>query len=419
MTHPAPQSRGRVWHRLLGQLGGGLRTFAWPIVLLIAVLLVGLLKEPAGPPNSFDLRSADSRGARALALYLGQSGWRTTDQVTDPDSLRPADSVLLLTPETTALLDAPAARRLEDWVTHGGRLVLLGGAPVGRGPAGRDPLGGDPEKRNIFAYAPPLTLPGRSGPAAVSGDDPRLAGVRQVVTQGGVRWDTTGDAVDNWRGVLSNIDGTLVLVRRGTGQGEVVALADASPLSNHYLPEGDNLALALALVGDGQRHQIGVYAIDPMAYLRGRLAGQGPVPLPLSWRLLPWGLALAAALGFWRSGRRTGPVLPPAPPPARPATEFLQAQAHAYRRARANAAVLRYVFDAFRRDLARRAGLPPQASLPALAAAAPRLGVAPAELSTLLERVERFLARPLTEKHMLTLVRDLVVMQRRMGHARG
>lgn len=394
-----------------------LRPFAVPLALLVAVAVVGLMVGPAAPPNSLDLGSAGSQGARALALYLGQSGWQVTDEVSDPYAVDPASGVLLLPPEARNQLDRTAAKRLAAWVQAGGRLVELGGDWT---------LPSQPTAGGGFVYAPPRRLDSSPGTAAMGAGDGSMAGVRQVVTASGARWYVLSGGP--WRSALGNIDGSLVAVRNDTGRGEVVALADPSPLRNDYLRRADNLALALDVMGDGQRSRLAVYNIDSLAYMQRNLANQraagGTASLPLSWRLLPWGLALAAVLGFWRAGRRTGPVFPVEPPPARPGTEFLRAQAHAYRRARANGAVLRYVFDAFRRDLARRTGLPPQAPLPALAAAAPRLGVTPAELQYLLGRVERSLATPqsqhlLTEKQMLLLVRDLVVMQRRMRHARG
>lgn len=381
------------------------RTAAWPAAILAVALLIGLLTGPARTVSALDPGSAHPDGMRALVLYLAQSGWRVRTQVDDPGQVPPRQGVLFVPQEVLARADGREARTLADWAGQGGLLVLLGPAETG-------PL-----------QTPPLLEAAGQTEFVLDEGAPTLGGAHSLFTPVGARWNLHGPRpAQGWQ-VVAPVQGFPLLAARSAsadgGPGRVVALADPMMLDNQALPRADNLAFALALMEDGRRTEWGYFTGDPMAALRAQLmGGEGP-HLPLSWRLLLRGLALAAVAGFWVAGRRTGPALPPSPQPSRPGVEFLVAQAHAYRRAGAASGALAYLLRAFRRDLARRTGLPPAAPTAALAGAAAGLGLDPAEVNSLLTRAEGGLDRRLSDKQLLALAHELAAMQRRMHDARS
>lgn len=380
------------------------RNLAWPAGILAVALLIGVLSGPARTTSALDPGSARSEGLRALVLYLEQSGWTVRPSVEAPWQVTPRQGVLFVSPEILVKADDRESRALADWAAQGGLLVLLG-------PAERGPL------------QTPVLLPAVGHTEFILDQAvPAPGGARTLFAPAGARWDPTGMRTDQeWQGVASVLGAPLLATRPALsdgGSGRVVALADPLLLDNQALPQADNLAFALGLMEDGRRSEWGYYTGDPTAALRAQLTGEGGPHLPLSWRLLLWGLGLAAVAGFWVAGRRTGPVLPPSPQPSRPGVEFLMAQAHAYRRSGAAAGALDYLLRAFRRDLARHAGLSPAAPAAALASASLGLGLEPAEVESLLTRAEGGLGRRLTDKQLLALARELAAMQRRMHHAR-
>jgi len=380
------------------------RSLAWPAAILAVALLIGLLAGPARTGSALDPDSARTHGLRALVLYLKESGWVVRPSVTDPKQVSPRQGVLFVAPEVLDRADRGEGQSLTDWVGQGGLLVLLGTADRGA------------------LQTPAQREEGAPREAVLDDGSPSLGGARRLFTPKGSRWNPSSmSSGAGWQPGAVAQGAPLLAIRQGPGggPGRIVALAEPRMLDNQALPQQDNLVFALALVEDGQRHEWGYYIGDPMAALRQQMAGdQGP-RLPLSWRLLLWGLGLAAVAGFWLAGRRTGPVLPPAPQPSRPGVEFLVAQAHAYRQAGAATGVLGYLLRAFRRDLARRTGLPPGAPATALAGASLGLGLEPEAVQSLLSRAEDFLSRRLTNKQLLALARELAAMHRRMRNARS
>jgi hypothetical protein len=192
---------------------------------------------------------------------------------------------------------------------------------------------------------------------------------------------------DEWDVKLRDSLGPIVIAQR-RGDGEMLLLPDPMPLSNRGLQVADNLAFALRLVAEPGRSELGIYMRDVATVAQETAAVRGEAALPWSWRLAGLSIGVAACAAFWLLGRRTGPILPPEPPPPRPLTEYVTAQAHAYRRAGAGRAALGFLAAGLRRDLAHATGLPPAAPAGQLAEAAARRGLRPAEVESVLTRLE-------------------------------
>lgn len=342
----------------------------WLVGLAVAAVLFSVASPtPADLSSEVSFTNARRNGVRALGLYLKQHGWRLHHEVTSPDALAPATSVLLLPPEVSRSLSGAEELALRDWLRDGGRLIRLAPQRSGGPRAQLSSL-------DNVEYPPRLQV----RPVEASDDFP---GVRELAVS---HWRMRDDQ-PGWVARLRDEHGPIV-VSRQHGKGEMIVLPDPSTLSNEGLREADNLAFALSLVAEPGRTDIGIYVRDLAIVAAEEAAVRAEHALPWSWRLAGVSLALGALAAFWLVGRRTGPILPPEPPPPRPLTEYVTAQAHAYRRAGAGSAALGFIAAGLRRDIAGRTGLPATAPAAALAEACVRLGIAPAEVESVLRQLE-------------------------------
>jgi Domain of unknown function (DUF4350) len=313
------------------------------VVLDLALHFLGTLTggTPGGPESSSYATQAD--GAGAFAELLGRFD-HPVDRVRRTPSettLDPSSTVFLLEPDGVATKDAQALRRFVD---SGGRLVV-GGTNI----------------RWARALFPKLPRGAAAGARFHSGSlSVRSAGARA--------WIAPGEATPLARGPHG-----ILAVGKRVGRGRVILLADPSPLQNRLLGRADNAAFGLALAGQGHR---------PAAFLEsyhGYGRGSGLSALPLAWKLLLSGLALATLVWMVSRGRRFGPPetrtrdLPP------PRSEYVDALAGVLARTRRRDEAVAPVRNHARAELLRRAALPADADDDAVLAAARRLGIEDAE----------------------------------------
>jgi hypothetical protein len=342
--------------------GGAALTRPWKIGLGIVATLVAIdlaLRflgsvtggTPGGPRSSS--YATGRTGLGAYAELLGHSDHPVDRLRKLPHSLHldPAETVVLLDPPFVAERDALALR---DFVAAGGRLVAGG--------ADHDWL------RSLLARPPAGVAEGVSDPRVSS----RLAHVRRVETAASGAWSSPGSTE-----MLLGSPGAVVLAEASIGRGRALLLADASPLQNRLLDHRDNAQLGLDLAGPRGR---------PVAFLEtyhGYGSSSGLRALPVSWKLLLAGLALAALVYMVARGRRLGPPESPErelPPPRR---EYVDALAATLARTRKRDEAVAGVRVRAREAVLRRAGLPPDADDDALQAAARRLGVPDEEVAAL------------------------------------
>jgi hypothetical protein len=313
------------------------------VALDLALHFIGNLTggTPGGPESSSYATQRD--GAGAFAELLGRFD-HPVDRVRKTPSettLDPKSTVFLLDPDGVATKDA---RALRTFVESGGRLVA-----------------GGPDTRWARALVPKLPRGAahvarfRSGALSL-----RSAGVRA--------WTAPGDATPLARGP----HGILAVAKR-VGPGQVILLADPSPLQNRLLGRADNAAFGLALAGQAHR---------PTAFLEsyhGYGRSSGLTALPLAWKLLLAGLGLATLVWMVARGRRFGPPatrtrdLPP------PRSEYVDALAGVLARTRRRDEAVAPVRHQARAELLRRAALPADADDDAVLTAARRLGIEDAE----------------------------------------
>jgi hypothetical protein len=322
------------------------------VVVEVSLRLIGTVTggTPGGPRSS---SYATSRvGLAAYADLLGRAGHPIDQQRTLPHRARlsSGDTVVLLDPPAVAPRDALALRA---FVAAGGRLVAGGGDDTWLRALVRDP--------------PRVLIPGVRVARARG-----LGGARSVVTAGDAAWASAGGT----RPLVTGRDRTVVTAAR-IGRGRVYLLADPSPLQNRLLGTADNAALGLALAGPTAR------TVEFLESYHGYGRSSGLAALPLAWKLLLGGLALAALVYMVARGRRLGP--PEAeerelPPPRR---AYVDSVAGLLERTRRRDEAVEPVRRAAREAVLRRTGLPPDADDDAVQSAARRLGLGEPEAAAL------------------------------------
>jgi hypothetical protein len=303
--------------------------------------------EPSGVTGS-SYGTQDSGLAAVASLFTHYDHPVTRQRGSIAGSaLDPAATVFVIEPQT--LTDDDDATLLE-FVSEGGRLVI-GGT--------------DPFYLRRLRDRPPQW--GADGSSSYREIDPSL-GARRVETAGLGAWTDRGSGT-----VLAHDADTILLAEDRVGRGEILFLADASPVENAYLARADNAAFALGLAGGAARPV--EFAEGPHGF--GSKRGLGAIPSP--WKISLLILAAAAVVLAASRSRRLGPPDRPARelPPAR--AEYVRALAVTLERAHDPGTALTPMQQWARSHIARRAHLRSDASLEEIDRAAIALGCSESE----------------------------------------
>jgi hypothetical protein len=332
------------------------------IVLVVgnlATFVVGRFiqgERVTGPAGSSYVTTA--LGTAAVAELFASEGLEVTRLRAPytPDRLDPGDVLVLVEVGFASLTDTES-RVIGDFVDQGGRIILAGPDPDGLFAA----MGKDLDDLPSWASQGPSS--------AVSS----LDGVDRVPLEGRGRL-SGGVGVTS---ILDGEDGEVVAVDWQEGDGDVIWLADPTPLLNQGLADGDSAGLAMSLAGgrdvvfDEYRHGFGGETFWQL--------------LPENWAgtLLLLGVAVLAGLVAY--SRRLGPP--------EETERHLQPERGAY--VESVAAILgrtgpvresiEPVRLRVRRLLIQRAGLGPDATDDELRVAAGNAGVAPEEIGAALD----------------------------------
>jgi len=286
--------------------------------------------DPTGVAgSSYGTQATGLGGLVGLVSHYGHGITRERGPLTD-EILDPRDTLFVVEPQTLTEDDDTL---LLDFVSAGGRLVIGGS---------------DPFYLHRLRDQPPQWS--SAGASAYHEFDPRLGAIHDVQTAGKGSWTNAGSGV-----VLAGSDGAALVTDSPVGRGEILFLADASPLENAYLGLADNAAFALGLAGDGRAVE---FAEGVHGY--GERRGLGAIPTP--WKVSLIVLAAAAVALAWSRSRRFGPPDRPARelPPAR--AEYVRALAVSLERTRDPEHALATMQQWARSQIARRAHLRPDAS---------------------------------------------------------
>lgn len=326
----------------------GIAVFA---ALLVTALIIGIISNQ-GRRGYLDPEGVDAVGAGALAELLSDQG------VAVSEVRRTEEAVAAARPDTTLLITVPDLLRpqqVQRVIATGADIVLVAPAQV------------------VTEFSPAV-VPSEGDRAAVREPGCELA---EAVRAGSARLAgryTGGPEASCYGGAL--------VVDRLDADQRLVVLGTAEPLTNRYLDDDGNAALAMGLLG---RHpELIWYRPVPE-----EIAGLEGTPLS---ELLPgwvapvgWQLGIAALFVAWWRGRRLGRVVPEPLPVVVRAAEATEGRARLYRRGRARGHAADTLREAASERLRHRLGLPPDAGTGALAeAVAARTGRPSAAVADLL-----------------------------------
>ncbi|MCP4306065.1 MAG: DUF4350 domain-containing protein [bacterium] len=258
------------------------RTRTGLVVIVAAglLLVVGLFQsatEPSpteGPAGSTYSTTPD--GAAAFAALLEQNGydvahWRI------PLATRPPESSDVIVVVNGNLLDLDDSATLRSHLESGGRVVAIGNTWL----AGI--LDSPPNSTATTDEVSGALLPFGS-----------FADIEQA--NGPTVWAEPGSML----GVVGNQSGILAAVQ-SVGQGQLVAIADASVISNAGLSEVDNALLGVQAVGAPGP------TVKFIEYLHGFEQPAGLAALPRRWKQALLVLAFAGLIWLLSHARRLGP----------------------------------------------------------------------------------------------------------------
>ena len=329
-------------------------------VIVLNLLAQGLDRAVGGnePGGVHDSSYATApAGAAAYAALLSHYGHRVTQQRGDlsRSKLADVDTLLVLEPDVVTNEDAAV---LLEFVTNGGRLVV-----------GDE----DPPYLHELRDRPPAWTPGRAAPW--NQVDPALGDVRSIAAVGGGQWIDLGSG----RPLVGDTSGALVTSEQ-VGSGELLLLADPTPVENAYLSTADNAAFALALAGPGHR-------VAFAEGVHGFGASRGVSAIPTRWKYALVMLGLGAVAFVWSRARRFGPPDRVARnlPPAR--SEYVRALSQTLERTRDREHALAPMQQWTRDRLTARAALRADATDEEISHAAEALGCTDLEVGALLAPV--------------------------------
>lgn len=334
--------------------------------LVIASIILGASRPEEDASRSPGSSSADagSQGLTILATLLEESGREVREASDAPssDSLESGETAILLDPGGLADADVEA---LAAFVEEGGRLII----------------GGDVSPSELEEASGVSVRPGPDSGESIAFPFVPIAETAGVATieAGGGRFSDTGAALP----IAGDSSGDLAAIA-GVGEGDVVLLADSSPLQNGAIASADNAAFAVALAGEEGR---------PVAFVEGLAAGggseaEGLAALPSRWAYAAMLLLLAGLAFIWAHLRRLGAPdqdareLPP------PRSRYVDALADALARTNSAPIAGEPVRLEARRRLLASAGLGDDAEPDMLAAAAARQGLEPEQAAALADPLD-------------------------------
>jgi len=326
-------------------------------VIVLALVLGQVFPGPSGPTGSSYATAPTGLGA--YATLLARSGHPVTRLREVPSRARLSTASTLVVLDPTQIL-APDVAALRRFVAAGGTLVA----------GGQDP------EAWLSELVPDPPAWSSTGPTAAVPllPAPQTVGVGEVVSAGEGSWSDP-------RGTLPILGapGAPVVTTATLGAGEIVLLADSSPLQNRLLDQAGNAAFGLALAGAPGR---------PVAFeeaLHGYGATNGLAALPQRWKWALVGAVLTALVAVAARFRRLAAPDPAPPPALPPRREHVEALARALAHTGDPGGAAGPVRDHARAQLLERARLPAEAGADEVARAAARLGLDSAQVRALTE----------------------------------
>lgn len=353
-----------------------------PMIVALAALSSND-EQDTGVPSSY---SAQSSGAKAAYILLGDLGYRVERWDRPPDQLpaEPGHTVLVLAAPTL-----PPSREerlaLKTYLNRGGKILATGSWAA--------------------SYLPQAETVHEPVPEPIAKQyEPQM--VSSLTRGGAIRMSPNGYWKQATTGVLvhySDQDRPIVVSYK-SGKGQVIWWGASTPLSNSGISKSGNLPLLLNSLGQaGDTH---VFWDEYFHGSRGSMRSYLGTA-PVFWGLLQGALVVLALLLTY--SRRNGPIYPVDEPSRLSPLEFVETLGALYRRAHATRAALEVPYSRFRMLAARQLGMKTDVPAADLARAVRnRLGYRDDSLRDLLLRIEAAMYDPhLREDTALELVQKL------------
>jgi hypothetical protein len=333
------------------------------VVMVLAVLVsfLGRVSHPR-PRDAWLPSSFNPVGAGTLALY------RTLDDLHWPVarwreplsrlSTQGTGNALVITRSVMnwrVAFTEQEAELLDTWVKQGNTLFLCG--PMAQWDDTRQLL----EQLGLSApsekEASPFFHGWRLGPEKQVTAAPAPGETGQLVLPEG---SALPDTYPAGAMVLWTSGGAPAVLEFPHGNGRVVCLSSAQVLSNHYLGQGDDLAIVLRLLAPNGQAPHRLFFEEThhgfvTTFAVARLIDHPGVRLALLLGLLGAATFLGSAFV------RFGPVLPLEQKPGRSSLEFIDSIAELYHRSDLRNDMMRFLFEDTHRQIIFRLNLPPAA----------------------------------------------------------
>ncbi len=391
-------------------MSGRARLFLWLSLTLIAFIAIGLLVR-RGAEFDFTRDHASTRanpwGTKAWRELLERSGIETRTWLTPLTELHDEVCMLVLL-DPVLPIDKSERDALVRWVESGGTLII---APHAYRNAGQLP--GRAEWESIDEALAAFGLHAAGGNAAEvtvapRAEEPVTADVEGIFVPTDYRLHGMHAPITMIERavLLEDADGA-VAVRVQMGEGTVIALCEASILSNANLRRADNVIFAANLVFAHGTTDI-VYFDEYHNAVVEREEPSEPPEVDVS-PVRNTALALLAIAALYALGRakRFGSVVEDSDAEVRTGDEYVRAFAEIYSRADASGAAARMLAEGLRRRASHAAGVPVGAATEVLTTALQRRGLPGSDIVALLEELEAAEKDPPNDRELLTLAQNV------------
>jgi hypothetical protein len=359
------------------------------VVMLVILILVASVFAPQNPasvsyPSSY---SAASDGAKATFVLLQELGYNVERWEDSPTALPkdPRGMVLILADPFGAA--TPEERHaLNRFLLDGGRVLVTGyGARF-------LPDSDSSYNSGLKDYS------WQNFPAVLP--SPLTRGAREISL---LPWTKWGTRYPGQVALYGNRGASPVAVMYPVGKGEVVWVSASIPLMNAGIDRANNLEFLMNVAGP----RPGRILWDEYFHGYGKSLTDYLARTPVPWGLAQCGLVFLAAVFAY--SRRSGPVRPLPVESRLSPVEFIETLGGLYQKAHAGQAAVEAAYRRFRFVIAKRYGLPVNATDEQIArAGAKATGVPEAEVLDMLRRCESAsMNYDLEDKEALRLVQTL------------
>jgi hypothetical protein len=310
------------------------------ILIVLALLFVSPKSSESDIPDTYSVASA---GAKAGYLLLKETGYRVERWERSPLEIRTFENTTLILAKPSKFPGKEEQDALQQFVKQGGRLIAIGSLaaiilPINDSHSAIEP-------KVVWDTFPAVA------PSPVTQSAPQIT---MAPTAG---WSSSGSAIPLY-GKNTGKEMQYVVVRYAYDKGTVFWWADATPLTNAGLKEPGNMEFFLACLGDKATTKIlwDEY-FHGYGSSRKSLYGSDLFYIMLAQLGL---VAIAVLLTF---SRRSGPIRPPLQEIRLSPLEFVETLGGLYEHAHASAAAVDIHYQRFRYWLAKRLGIPGNASI--------------------------------------------------------